>query len=461
MKDVFPEYYRPNDEALDDLIRTGTIILDANVMLDIYRLPQAGREALLALLDSVKGRLWIPYQYALEYQANRLKVISDQLSDVDKVARDASAGIKRIRDDIRKLELQRRGIDLDEERFLEALDHVEDFVRDATTKTREASAVVDLNDPLREKLDVLLSNRVGPPPESQQALAAIYAQGAVRYESETPPGWRDAYKGTGKAPTVFLAGLEYQRQFGDLVGWTQILDHVSNGNATKILLVTSEKKEDWWLDHSGRTMGPQPALIHEIRKAGATSFWMYRLPQFLDHGGRAQRIAVSPVAQDQVNELSALQQAVGQLTEEEVSDLEAILDELQPTVHKLGRDTEVLLWLNKEGYVLVRDTNREFDCVLSKGGELYDLKIFSSSVADRTIRTLLKRTLAGGWDEFSKRIIVFVEAPNIRNPNVDSIISSFASSLLKLELLAYSRSLTIIAGQLRDNSFHPLNVWKL
>ena len=78
MKEEFPEYYVPSQEDFDQLWDNCLFVLDANVLLDLYRLSQDAREGLLVVLNHYADRLWGPHWAALEYQKGRPGVIRDQ-----------------------------------------------------------------------------------------------------------------------------------------------------------------------------------------------------------------------------------------------------------------------------------------------------------------------------------------------------------------------------------------------
>ena len=51
---------------------------------------------------------------------------------------------------------------------------------------------VDDDDPLREKIEKFLHNKVGEPPNSQQIVDSIYCEGKNRYSKKIPPGFLEA-----------------------------------------------------------------------------------------------------------------------------------------------------------------------------------------------------------------------------------------------------------------------------
>ena len=80
MKSTFRGYYRPSEPEFAELWRTCIFVLDANVLLNMYGYSSETRNQLLALLTTIAQRLWVPHQFAREYQRNRAKSIAEQVS---------------------------------------------------------------------------------------------------------------------------------------------------------------------------------------------------------------------------------------------------------------------------------------------------------------------------------------------------------------------------------------------
>ena len=68
MKREFPGYYRPTTAEFDTLWAEALFVVDANVLLHVYGYSSETRESLLKILEGIKGRIWIPHQFAAEYQ---------------------------------------------------------------------------------------------------------------------------------------------------------------------------------------------------------------------------------------------------------------------------------------------------------------------------------------------------------------------------------------------------------
>lgn len=85
MRKNFPGYYQPTANEFSTLWETCTFVLDANVLLNLYRYSAETRKKLLEILKQVSNRVWVPHRAALEYQRNRLDVISKQRAAYDEI----------------------------------------------------------------------------------------------------------------------------------------------------------------------------------------------------------------------------------------------------------------------------------------------------------------------------------------------------------------------------------------
>jgi diguanylate cyclase (GGDEF)-like protein len=63
--------------------------------------------------------------------------------------------------------------------------------------------------------------------------------------------------------------------------WSQLKD-VAALQQKPIIFITDDAKEDWWLKHEGKTIGPKPELIHEMQADAQVDFHMYSSDRFID-----------------------------------------------------------------------------------------------------------------------------------------------------------------------------------
>lgn len=190
MKTDFIGYYRPTDEEFSELWEKCVFMLDANMLLNLYRYPTEARDDLLGVLEKVSDRLWIPHQAALEYQENRLGVIAKQIGKFKKV-RDLLDKTKgSLKGGLVTLELKKRHSTINPGEWLERIGQVFEELKQELKRLEEGQPDVN-DDSLRGTIDHLLEGKVGPPFESQLELDKLYEEGEARYDQELPPGYKE------------------------------------------------------------------------------------------------------------------------------------------------------------------------------------------------------------------------------------------------------------------------------
>lgn len=295
MKPSFCGYYPPTSDEYERLWKEATIVLDTNVLLNLYRLPTSARDEFLTVLDLLKDRLWVPHQVALEFQRNRLTVIAAER----KFTEDALSSAQDIVDELRKkvdaLQIEKRGLGIETQPILEDVQRANEKLVSAIAATHSAQLEIASSDPVRDRLDALLSAKVGPGPKNQADLDALIEDGEDRFRDRIPPGFADADKGKNPNEATFIHDhLKYQRKFGDLLLWKQLLEHAKENSLKSVLLITADRKEDWWWREQGKTIGAHPELVSEIHRYSAVDlFWMYSSVQFLEHANKYTAARVS------------------------------------------------------------------------------------------------------------------------------------------------------------------------
>jgi hypothetical protein len=79
VKKLFHQFYRPTESEFRKLWQSCFFAFDANVLLNLYGYSEETREQLLALLERLSARVFMPYQFVLEYQRNRAHAIMEQV----------------------------------------------------------------------------------------------------------------------------------------------------------------------------------------------------------------------------------------------------------------------------------------------------------------------------------------------------------------------------------------------
>ena len=286
MKETFPGYYRPTETEFQDLWDNCLFVVDANVLLNLYQYSVATREELLSLLRELSDRLWLPHQAGLEYQRNRLGKIDELVQLYSKRRKNLAAHLKEVDDQLRPG--ARHPFVKDEllDRMTAIVDEIDEELAE---KQEECRAFLD-DDPVRPDITVSLDGKVGPP-YSEHRMGQICKEGEARYKQEIPPGYLDKDK-------------DGNRQYGDLVLWLQTIDKAKE-EKKPVILVTDDRKEDWWEKHQGETVGPRPELIQEMKAEAGVDFYIYRTNQFVKHANK-YLTEDQKVSEDAIGEIGSI-----------------------------------------------------------------------------------------------------------------------------------------------------------
>lgn len=264
MKSKFPGYYKPTEDEFAELWKEGIIVLDTNVLLDLYRYTDSTVKYLLDIIEQYKDKIWIPYQVSLEYHNNLNETIITQIKSYTKT-------IKTLEDFKNQLDAKKS------HPFLETNlhDEINSFCKkfdDELQKKKEEIERLIIENPIKESVASALDNSVGDD-FTNEDLEKIYNEGAQRYSKECPPGFKDH-----KKPT-------HREQYGDLIVWKEMIKK-SNQDNKPIIFVTGDLKDDWFLNRYGKTIGPRPELIHEFKKQAQKLFYIYPTPRFLEYADK-------------------------------------------------------------------------------------------------------------------------------------------------------------------------------
>ncbi|MBT9299768.1 PIN-like domain-containing protein [Pseudomonas sp. TAE6080] len=287
MKTLFPSHFASCPERIEKLWGECIFVVDTNVLTGIYKYSDETRDALYRVIGSLGERLWVPYQVMFEYLDNRAKIVFDQSKLY------ASA--------ISKLEELKSDIDVPTRPPFVSAEIYEDFCRSAERVLEDLKSRRDLhearitNDDVKEHLAVLLDGKIGPG-YSSAILEALAVEGDRRYSQKIPPGFEDKDKHKGSVLTK-----EINKRYGDLIFWKQILDKAKE-SGTSVILVTGERKEDWWSQCGGKTIGPLPELMEEFATVTGKEFYIYSTHSFLHLANDYLHQDTSPAAVEEVRD---------------------------------------------------------------------------------------------------------------------------------------------------------------
>lgn len=278
MRHSFPGYYPPSEAEMASLWRNGTVVLDASVLLNLYRYAETTSNELMGVLRPIQERLWLPHQAAMEFHQNRLQVISK--------TEEAYAAIKECLDKTNRQlggalgEFARHPL-VDVSNMASRVEALFAEFSKELDEARQRHPSRSERDRFLEEVTELFEGRVGEEYDENR-IKELHSEGAARFAKMVPPGYLDAKKGE-------------EERFGDFILWKQTIEYAKQMNKS-VLLVIDDDKDDWWWRFKGKTVGPRPELVKEMQSDAGVMFYMYRSHQFMEQAGRHWKRHVKPEA---------------------------------------------------------------------------------------------------------------------------------------------------------------------
>ncbi|MEO8494169.1 MAG: PIN domain-containing protein [Planctomycetota bacterium] len=288
LKQSFPGDFRPTDNELRDMWKSALFVLDANVLLDLYRYSPDTREKLLEVFSSVEQRLWIPHQVAKEFSRHRVRVILEQADIVERFKTRLQELGHNIREELSKVTNRRPHPIISIEDIAKAFEEVVFKNLQQLEKSAEHMISDDTQDHVLARIESLLESRVGPSFSDEEHAVAV-KEGEQRFKEQMPPGFRDACK-------------DGDDKYGDWFLWKQVLAKAAQMNC-HVIFVTDDGKGDWWWKSHGQTLGPRPELVAEMQRIANVKFYLYRTERFLWFANEYLDSRVEEKAIDEVREV--------------------------------------------------------------------------------------------------------------------------------------------------------------
>ena len=289
----FSAYQTPTEDDYLAVLTGGMIVLDTNVLLDLYRYNKEACDDLLSVLERVKERLWIPHQVMDEFWHHREEVLQDKRGTVKVIRalrRQCETAVHELRTWAKKAALPKEQppglVAILEEAFTELISKIADHADIDADELAKNTA----NDAILTKLESILENRVGPPLSSEEHAAAV-DEARRRGRERKPPGFKDVGP-EGKGPT------------GDYVLWHELIGE-ARARREDILFITGDEKEDWWRLEEEKRRGPRPELVEELLAAAEVKLFMLTPDEFLWRSSRILNVRVTDESVEAVKRVSS------------------------------------------------------------------------------------------------------------------------------------------------------------
>lgn len=270
MKSKVKEFIEPSSKEKQDLWEEAMFVFDTNVLLNLYRYSAKTRDALLDAFDSLKDRVWIPYQVAYEYMNKRCEVIYETVYRYDQFKKEIESFATKAINTLRLTPKDEEITELNKYLF-KWLD---------SNKENNLLVLKTDEDEILEKILSIFDGRVGDVVDEDE-LKKIKEEGKKRFEACIPPGYKDNTK---------KKESDDNNAYGDLIIWKQIIKY-SKDNNKSVIYITHDQKEDWWNIVKGKTIGPRFELRREFYKETNQKFHMYTMSSFIEAYNRTNEKA--------------------------------------------------------------------------------------------------------------------------------------------------------------------------
>nr|BEK67244.1 hypothetical protein KPHV_44710 [Kitasatospora purpeofusca] len=293
----------PLQADYERIFQTGMVVLDTNVLLNLYRSNEQTRLDTLAVLKQLRDRLWIPYQVLVEFWRNREQgsirhhhrgKAKEAQAALEKVPRSARDALERwvaavhLKNNTEVAEQIDRVLD----GLVKAVDEAKTLIEmQAATDSLQGTASTD-TDPVLAELGPLLEGRIGEP-LSPEAHAKAVQEAQRRADAEIPPGYED------------FKTKPSEQAAGDYVLWVQLLDEAVR-RGCDVLLVTGDVKKDWWSPQNGDIPArPRMELVAEVRQHAGVALFMLSPGDLLTWADQILDLQVNQASVNDLNQLRA------------------------------------------------------------------------------------------------------------------------------------------------------------
>ncbi len=249
------------------------IILDANVLLRLFRLNQKSVSEILDLLNTMRNRIWIPYQVGLEYNKNRLEKIKESELSYNTI-------VDIVQNFIIKCETKMREysgfgvhpvVDM-ESGINEILEFTKKKMEIITKEVSERSTSNHYSE-LHDRIGKIFEGKIGKD-HADDVIEKLIKKAKDQLERGIGPGSADYEERRRKK-------LPDRECCGDFLIWEAMIEEAKSRGCS-VIFVTEDAKSDWWLRKDGKTIGPLPELRRDFHARVDNTIYFYRFQQFLE-----------------------------------------------------------------------------------------------------------------------------------------------------------------------------------
>lgn len=353
LQEKFPEFYQKKLIESDLGIESNNlIVLDSNFLLDVIQLPTDVAQKYIDALEKVKKNIYIPYLVALEFNFRKSGIKKEKHHSIQKYKKRIQNSIKSLEENI--LDYSAINIQEKSEEFSGQMLKQTDEFKTELLKTLDEKigiAITEEEQNIYNNLIGIIESKIGEKYE-QSWIDTVQEEGKDRYEKRLPPGFNDDGKGEEEENIRRYDGLTYERKFGDLIIWQDIINYSKNktNKNKKVVFVTndglSDKKQDLYYKVKNLTVGPHIFLMNELQMEAGKELYIVSNLRFIQ--------LATNLSDEQMKEIESLSEPLYKIKipkEERKNVLEHILK-------YNAENSEGRLWLTDEGYLYKEDEKR-------------------------------------------------------------------------------------------------------
>ncbi len=232
MTEVFKGVQTLNDKMKADMLKSSLIVLDTNILLDIFRYKLTTTNEFFDALQEYKSSLWLPYQVGVEFFRNKDKVSSDYSLNIKSLVTKIDSAKNTIENDINN-----------KKELIPELNEVKKLLAE-NSKTLKAKLEEiekkykkeydDFNFDKEQKIVSLFENRITNRP-SEDLYEQIIIEGDRRIRNKIAPGYKDSKK------------QDYYKDYkinGDYIIFASMIE-LAKAKDMDVIFISGDVKEDW------------------------------------------------------------------------------------------------------------------------------------------------------------------------------------------------------------------------
>lgn len=260
MIEMFKGYIKYSDEEYKRIWKEAIIVVDTNILLNLYRYSEPARETMLNIFKSVKDRMWIPYQVGKEFFKNKDKVIFETLDEYDKLLNTLSKYINKAKEEVNHKKDNRLKV---KEKINDILDENIKQIEQLLKTEQEEKKQILSEDNIEKIVLEIFNDNIGID-FSEDESQKVREEGIRRKDNDIPPGYKDKEKKENGDYYIFYSIVQKSKQ-----------------NAKDIIFITDDEKEDWFNKYNGENHGARNELLDEFYHETGQLLLMYTTDGFV------------------------------------------------------------------------------------------------------------------------------------------------------------------------------------